>query len=313
MTESKESYLKVSYDLRPAKQIERRMFIDALQRLAFAGVPIRTYQYTGLGSIYFVDFILFHKLLGIDRLVSVEHDTNIARRIDFNRPFRHVKIEMKPVGEVIALLSRDRKHIVWLDYDDIIQQSHAADLIACGESLSRGSVLLVTVDSEPPNGDRPRDWRKHFEEQVPEYLGRRRKNKDFVLSELPRLNAEIVGRAINRGLSSRKDVEFLQLFNFVYADGHQMVTIGGVIGGEEEKQQILASGLQNATYYRNSLQVEPFRIRVPSLTRKERLHLDRSMPCGDKWSPKAFELPTEDIAMYRDIYRFFPAYAELLL
>jgi hypothetical protein len=313
MTESKESYLKVSYDLRPAKQIERRMFIDGLQRLAFAGAPISTYQYTGLGSIYFVDFVLFHKLLGIDKLVSVEHDTKIARRIEFNRPFRQVKIEMRPIGEVIPLLSRDLKHIVWLDYDDIIQQSHAADLILCGESLSRGSVLLVTVDSEPPSGNRPKDWRQHYEEQVPEYLGRRKKNKDFAQSELPLLNAEIMERAINRGLSSRNDVQFLQLFNFVYADGHQMVTIGGVIGGEDERKQILASGLPNSVYYRNSLKMEPFRIRVPSLTRKERLHLDRSMPCGDKWSPGLFELPAADIAMYRDIYRFFPAYAELLL
>ena len=102
-----ESYLKVSYDLRPAKQIERRMFIDALQRLALADVPISQYQYTGLGSIYFVDFVLFHKLLGMESLLSVEHDTKIARRIEFNRPFRQVTVAMKPISEVIPQLSRD--------------------------------------------------------------------------------------------------------------------------------------------------------------------------------------------------------------
>jgi hypothetical protein len=313
MTVFTESYLKVSYDLRPAKQIERRMLIDALQRLALAGVPISNYQYTGLGSIYFVDFILFHKLLGIDKLVSVEHDLNIARRIDFNKPFRQVEIEMKPVGEVIPLLSRDRQHIVWLDYDDIIQQGHTADLVSCGESLSRGSILLVTIDSEPPDGDRPKKWRKHFEEQVPEYLGRMKSDQDFAQSRLQRLNAEIMERAINRGLASRNDVQFLQLFNFVYADGHEMVTIGGIIGGDSEKKQIAASGLPDAVYYRDSLDKPPFRIRIPSLTRKERLNLDRSMPCNDDWKPKDFELPSEDVATYRDIYRFFPAYAELLL
>jgi len=60
MSAATESYLKVAYDLRPAKQIERRMFIDGLQRLALAGFDIGDYQYTGFGSIFFVDFILFH-------------------------------------------------------------------------------------------------------------------------------------------------------------------------------------------------------------------------------------------------------------
>jgi hypothetical protein len=308
-----DSYLKVSYDLRPAKQVERRMFIDALQRLALAGVPLSQYQYTGLGSIYFVDFILFHKLLGIEKLLSVEHDTKIAKRIEFNRPFRQVEVAIKPISEIIPLLSRDRKHIIWLDYDDIIQASHVEDLISCGDSLSCGSIVLVTIDSAHPDGAGPSEWRKHFEEQVPDYLGRRTQDSDFALSELPRVNAEIMERAITRGLAARKDVEFLPLFGFVYADGHEMVTIGGIVGGEQEKLQISASGLHKAVYYRDSVIKPPFRIRVPSLTRKERLHLDRSMPCDKDWTPKEFELPAEDIAAYSDIYRFFPAYAELLL
>ena len=58
-----ESYQKVHYELRPAKQVERRMLVDALLGLAVAGFPIQDYQYTGMGSIYFIDFILFHRFL----------------------------------------------------------------------------------------------------------------------------------------------------------------------------------------------------------------------------------------------------------
>ena len=54
-------------------------------------------------------------------------------------------------------------------------------------------------------------------------------------------------------------------------------------------------------------------IRVPKLTRKERLYLDGAMPCADGWLPEEFELSQEDVAAYREIYRFCPAYAELLL
>src|SRR5258708_27320475 len=102
-----ESYLKVPYDLRPAKQIERRMLIDALQRLSAAGLEIGDYQYTGFGSIFFVDFILFHKLLGLTRLLSVEHALQIEKRVHFNRPFQQIDIAMKSMADVIPTFSSD--------------------------------------------------------------------------------------------------------------------------------------------------------------------------------------------------------------
>ena len=45
----------------PAKQVERRMMIELLQLLSQVGFSINTYQYTGMGSVYYVDFVLFHK------------------------------------------------------------------------------------------------------------------------------------------------------------------------------------------------------------------------------------------------------------
>ena len=57
MREPTESYLEVNYALRPSKEVERRMIIDALHILSCAGLPIRDYQYTGLGSFYYVDLV----------------------------------------------------------------------------------------------------------------------------------------------------------------------------------------------------------------------------------------------------------------
>src|SRR5438477_10122475 len=105
-----ESYLTVHYELRPAKQVERRMLVDALLSLSAAGFPIKHYQYTGMGSIYFIDFMLFHRLIGIKSMLSVEYDINIARRVEFNRPFECVATEIAAIGDVIPRLSRDRQH-----------------------------------------------------------------------------------------------------------------------------------------------------------------------------------------------------------
>lgn len=46
---------------------------------------------------------------------------------------------------------------------------------------------------------------------------------------------------------------------------------------------------------------------------KERLHLDKMMPCRDGWVPKEFELDPQKVLAYRNIYKYYPAYTEMLL
>lgn len=314
MKDPSESYTKVQYELRAAKQVERRMLIDAFQKLVRVGFEIHDYQYTGMGSIYFVDFILFHRILGISKMLSVEYSTKIPQRIIFNRPFGFIAIEMKPIGDIIPSLSRDIKHILWLDYDSILYKGHLEDIYLAASRLPRESILLVTLDVEPPvaESDDPHDWRDYFEQHAGDYLPVNPKLESFSKSNLPKLNAEVIFKVINAGLAAR-DVEFLPLFNFVYRDGHQMLSVGGMIGSDSERSRILSSELSKTTYIRMGVDLEPYEIRVPKVTRKERLHLDSAMPCGDTWEPKEFELSKEDVLAYRDIYRFFPAYAELLL
>jgi hypothetical protein len=314
MISPSESYLKVHYELRPAKQVERKMLIDAFQLLAQSGFTIRDYQYTGMGSIYFVDFALMHRLLGIHRMLSVEYDPKIRKRVTFNKPFQSVQVKIAPIGDVIPTLSKDLKHILWLDYDGVLQNRHLQDTSLATANLSIGSFLLVTVDVEPPVDDgNPAKWREYFEEEGAEYFESAWTLKDFVKSSLPRRNLDLLAGAIQAGLAGRRDVEFIPIFNFLYRDGHEMLTIGGVIGGVTEKRRISGSALAETTYYRGSLAKEPCVISVPKLTRKERLYLDGFMPSGDKWIPKDFEITLDKVLAYRDIYRFCPSYAELLI
>lgn len=150
MTAPSKSYKQVFYDLRPGKQVERRMIMDALGRLMNGGIPIRDYQYTGLGSIYFFDFILLYKLLGLRRFLSVEYDTDITKRVEFNKPFEVIKIQMAPIGDVIPDLDPNLRHLIWLDYDDRLTNSMLLDASAAAYHLSPESLLLVTVDVDPP-------------------------------------------------------------------------------------------------------------------------------------------------------------------
>jgi hypothetical protein len=306
-----QSYRRVQYELRSAKQVERRMLIDALQTLGAAGFDIPEYQYTGFGSIYFVDFVLFHKYLGIKRMWSVEHDLSITKRIRFNRPFSFVKIFMADAGEVVAQLPLNRRHLLWLDYDSFISSALAEHVYLAISRLPAGSILLVTLDVESPVRDpTPERLKQHFVAEVERYLPAKPK---FVHSKLPQLNLGVLERLFISAASVRDAVSFQPLFSFLYSDGHEMLTIGGMLAGEAERQLLKNSALKQKSYMKFSWKDTPCRIVVPRLTRKERIFLEGSMPGTEGWAPGNLELTPADVQAYREIYRFYPVYAELVL
>ncbi len=184
------------------------MIVDALQRLQPGGFPITDYQYTGFGAIYFVDFILFHKLLGMSKFLSLEKSTGLTSRIEFNKPFKCVDVKMESASSAIPNLSTDRRHILWLDYDGIIHKDFLSDIQSAMTVLSAGSILLVTVDVEPPeeedykvvkpdfDGSKevmgPKHWRQYFEFHATTYLKLGLTDSDFGKAELGSRTSEIL-------------------------------------------------------------------------------------------------------------------------
>jgi len=305
------------------------MLVDALQRLEAAGFPIPDYQYTGFGAVYFVDFILFHKLLGMNKLLSLERETTLERRMNFNRPFSCVEIKMAPASSEIPNLSRDVRHIVWLDYDGVLHKDFLSDIQSAVTILPAGSILLVTVDVEPPEDHDfkqvdpgfdsskeilgPKHWKLYFEHHASTYLDIGLSVDDFGAGELRLRTAEILKAAFHRSIVARSEMEFLPMFHFIYKDSHWMLSMGGMIGGPTEKRRLRSSTLRETVYYRHTFDLPAFEITVPRLTRRERAYLDREMPCADGWVPKDFDLDPETTRRYRDIYRFLPAFGELLV
>lgn len=306
-----QSYLKVQYELRSAKQVERRMLIDALQILSSCGFHITEYQYTGFGSIYFVDFVLFHKYLGIARMWTIEHDKTIRRRVHFNLPFSFVKVFMSDAGEVLSHLPLNRRHLLWLDYDSFISSASAEHVYLAASRLPAGSIILVTVDVEPPVKDGgPKMWQQYFVGEMERYLPVKPK---FGSSNIQRLNIDILAKLFVSAVAGRDGVSFQPLFSFLYKDGHQMLTMGGMLVTAREQNLLRNESLRHTPYMRFSWREPPCTIVVPSLTRKERIFLEAAMPASKGWTPKRFELSHKDVRAYQEIYRFYPAYGELLL
>ena len=326
MSESSRSYLKVQYDVRPSKQIERRMLIDAFQLMSEEGFKIRKYTYVGMGSIHFYDFAILHRFFGVNSMISVEIHKDIEKRIHFNNPYSgciKAKVGVE-IGEIIQKLERDKQYFVWLDYDNTLSQEMLEDITQSASILAEGSLLLVTVDTEKPKSiDPSRIDLPATNEETQDYYFEIGANYDHVLAKykdpsrfdekvLVDINIDLISAAFNQGVNGR-DLTFMPIFNFVYADGHRMLTIGGIIVGSKSRRKLEKSDLKDTVYSRFSFKNEPYFIRVPKITRKERLYLDSAMPCDDTWSPSEFEIRHEDIQSYREIYRFYPAYTEMLV
>jgi hypothetical protein len=279
------------------------------------GFPIDEYQYTGMGSVYFVDFVMFHRYLGISKMLSVEADLEIEKRLKFNCPFNLIRIRMGDIADQIPRLSQDIRHILWLDYDYPLTEEILDAVLMASKCLPGGSILLLTIDVEPPGekGERPLDWMKYYQQEAYRYLPPRTKPSDFAKSKIPAINGTIIDNVIRDGITGRMDVRFHPLFNFLYADGHQMLSIGGMICREEEEIRLRALNRKKLFFIRDSLCSNPYRIRVPCLTRKERLYLESEMPKPRGWKPKRFELKDEEADDYCDIYRYYPAYTEMFL
>lgn len=327
MSKFEPSYLKVQYDLRPAKQVERRIFIESFNLLTEAGFSIRDYHYTGMGSIHFVDFAMFHKFLGLSNLSSVEISSEINERLKFNTPYSNC-VEVfagRSIGEHIPHLSTKEKHVLWLDYDNIISSDILRDITQAITLLSNDSILIITVDTEPPEpnanvqsnkaSDEAENTQMYFEELVDGYASyfiTKWKEEDFEYDNLPGLNLQLIQKAISEGLKGRFKGLFIPLYHFLYADGHRMLTVGGMIGTKKTERILLKSRLSKMNYTKMNFNTPPFLIRIPKLTRKERLYLDSNMPLKNGWRPKDFELSQTDLSDYDKIYRFIPSYAELL-
>ena len=324
MTTPESSSSKVPYDLRSRKQVERRMMIHVFQLLAEAGFPISTYRYAGFGAFFFVDFILFRRILGINDMVSIEHDRSYEKRVRFNRPFKDIDVKFLSSSKYISDISRDKHHILWLDYDGPVAHEHLVDLETAAFLLSAGSIIIVTFDvdfekandikireSEPTK--RARAWFNRFQDECGDLFNPSWDISDFNASAIPKRAIEVVNNAILSGLNMRDGITFEPLFNFLYADGHEMLTIGGVICSKQEKRKVRMIEWEELPFVRRKLIVDPFRIEVPVLTRKERLYIDSHMPSEPDWMPADFEIEPEDIQAYREVFRYCPLYAELLL
>ncbi len=313
------SFVKFDYTLRPSKQVERKLLIELLHRLGteIGAYDIRRYTYLGFGSVYYTDFVLFHKYLYIDRMICVESE-DIPKRMEFNRPYDFIQLHMAPFSDVLPKLDRETRYVMWLDYDTGITLDQMQDIRGAISVLAPGSIILITVDGEPripfdiDKSGMTRDEKKaatvgQLEEQFGSLLAEPLRLADFTPNSFPRALAKIIGNQIAVATETRGDLEFAQLVNFRYKDGAQMLSLGGVLDSADRVRELRESGVMNLAFVNAG--AEPVTISVPPLTIREKLWLDQHSDPVDL----VFEMDEEMVESFQRYRRYYPRYHEVLL
>jgi hypothetical protein len=288
-------------------------------------LPINQYRYVGFGSVYFGDFSLFHRDLGIEDMVTIEKQDRDEARVRFNVPYHCIEVKMGAASSrLLEIPWHERPSVVWLDYDYSLDAGVLADIETVATRLLAFSAIIVTVDARQEALEKPKtsDGRDidevRFEamnpsEKLEEKVGAQHMTaKVRALSlrgdELAEAYRQMIANTIRAGLATRDtDFRYKQLVNFRYSDGHEMATVGGVVFEATELSAIAKLNTRSFRYYRPGSHY--FRIVAPNLTYREIRELNRQLPTDDI---DAINVPItpEDKRDYARIYRYFPSFTE---
>ena len=314
------SFEEINYSVRPNKNVERKLIFEALQALK-PSFDIESYRYVGLGSVWFVDFILAHKLLFIEDLISIEKP-QYEKRVNFNKPFKCIRVEPGDTTQVLPHLKlREKRTIVWLDYDSGLEGPLLKDLEIVCEQVPSGSIVLATSnahrsilsakDEEGNELSRAAALRLHAGDLIPASVP----TEEFQTSRFPKYLASLLFDHLTRATrkSGRKE-RFTPMFNFYYKDNAPMLTVGGMITDERDAAALAACELSKKFDYVTG--EEQRSINVPPLTFREKMALDQLLPSAGpptevEVGSLGFTLKPQQVADYHRFYRHYPTYGEI--
>lgn len=292
-----------SYFARPAKSIERLMLVDAFRRLVTFG-PLAEYAYVGFGAHEFIDFELIWRTLGITEMTSIEESIPVDR-LEFNRPFGNIVIEFGSATSVLPRLAFRHHSIVWLDYTLRLDVRILDDVVDAARRLGSGSVLVVTVNAHPEEQISKRmagAVSRLRAERVPAGID------DASLAKwgLADLSRRVLEDEVRQTMRSRTDrAEFEQLFNFRYADTTKMLTWGGVVVSDEDRDRFEAARFGDFDFVRRS--TTPCLLEPPVLTIREILRLNDELPITSGSAGPLGWVSDEELEAYVQLHRYYPS------
>ncbi len=314
----------VNYATRPNKAVERKLIFDVLSIISPV-LNLPSYRYIGLGAPWFVDFVMAHRYLKIENMISIERDEILASRAEFNRPYACVQVIHGDIQIVLEDLELEELPLlVWLDYDSSLEGSVLQDLSTLCSRAPTGSIIIVTVNAHrnrlPTHDDNDYEF-ENFADRLRALAG------DLIPSQIPKEATRASGypaylvsvlfahmhRQVRK--AGREGEALVPLYNIGYSDNAPMVTLGGAIADALRAQEIKKM-LEDKNMGDFLDEQCHLRIGVPPLTFKEKASLDQLLPkvtppTEQEVESLGFKLKPSQIKSYHRFYRHYPVFGEV--
>lgn len=299
------------------------MLCDVFRRLAHFQ-PVETYRYVGFGSVWFSDFVLFHRALGIRDMLSIEQAAQSRARFEANKPFA-IEIDFRSSSQALPELDYSKPQFIWLDYDDPINISMVNDVAVIARRASSGTVLVVSVQCvRPPDvaeAERELATDPHAISATERFSARmnvdgvirvgsdleREQLSNWAFGELSRsiFYAEVDRILENRRLASPGSaVSYRRICDFEYEDGAKMTTLALVFYSEEDGPRVEACHFDNLEFLHPD--GDPVFIPTPKLTPREFRQLESQLPLPAGADLDIGHIPVGETRRFAELYRYFP-------
>ncbi|MGZ2457655.1 O-methyltransferase [Rhizobium anhuiense] len=307
------SFDSINYSLRPNKQIERAIAFDGVRKLA-THLSLGDLVYIGFGSVWFTDFQLAHKVLGVQDMRSMEENEIGFRRASFNLPYKTVTVSNKTSSQALPDFKNDntintRPWMIWLDYDDALDDAIVRDVEWVIENSPINSIFLVTVSATPASYGKPRQRPQHFKKLLGDVAD------DTAEDECREALASVIARLLSdfmksKALSMSRPGGFVPAFQMIYKDTATMVTVGGVLPAKGAKTVVEEIISKDWNALINGV------IEAPHLTHRETVVLQSQLPTKKKLTRRivqklGFDLKEEQIESFVKYYRYYPSFAQI--
>lgn len=310
------SFDKIDYSLRVGKYAERRMMAEVFRRLTPFG-DLEEYEYVGFGSVWFSDFLLFHRALGMKKMISIEGASDSEARVKFNRPYR-IQVEVGMSGTVLPSLNWESRKIIWLDYDDPIAKSMIMDARTVASKAAPGTMLAISV----PCSSAPQTRMKTAPGQTsinvfqnafdPGTVPSKAKDADLFGWRFGRLSRQMFDAVIQDALKTRaltgEVLGFREVCSFEYEDGAKMTTLVGIFFDPSDPDKLDQCKFSTLDFMHSA---GPVRIENPKLTVKEIRYLEAQLPMLSAGPLHHPVIPYDQVSRFSKFYRYFPKFASI--
>lgn len=313
---------KINFNLRPNKRIERKLVAEALNCI-YRYDNVRQFAYIGMGSYYFADFVLFHRMFGIDKMVSIESDSDNSDRFIFNKPFDCIKMEFGLTHDVLPRIQafEEAPVICWLDYYSRLNSLILGDVDTFLRRAKIGSALIITLSGTPVGQKRAAELDTFFQhmpnsDALNTVANKQRISQKDGLREfmLDQIEMRIEDYLATRNVTEKTPLKAKRIIHMAYKDAAPMVTYGWLLLDNTREQKLLENpGVLDAPGI--SLAQQKFiDITTPALTFREINHLKALLPHSVKsanFEDEARPIKKEDAEQFARFYRYFPSFADV--